>query len=117
MGREINIAFIIIASIGGFLFFRSKDQDFPARDKVLFILGAILIAIGCFFVLITHDVAVLIDCILLRTFEVSGEFIPIGYILVLMALLFFVDKLIPESCMKIEKNFIKVTKYACFHEF
>lgn len=97
MSQEINITFIIVAAVGGFLFFRSKDQNFPARDKVLFILGAIIIAIGCLLVLISHDINVLVDCILLRTFEFSGEFILIGYILVLMALLFFVDKFISSK--------------------
>jgi hypothetical protein len=96
MSQEFNIVFMIVAAIGGFLFFRNRGGDFPARDKILSILGVILILIGCFVVLLFNDKTVLIDCLLMRTFIVSGKLIFIGYTLVLMAALFSVDELIKE---------------------
>jgi hypothetical protein len=96
MGQEFNIAFMIVAAIGGFLFFRNRGGDFPARDKVLSILGVILILIGCIVVLMVNDRTVLIECLLLSTFVASGKLIFIGYTLILMAALFSVDDLIKK---------------------
>ena len=93
MSQELNIAFMIVVAIVGFLFFRNRSSDFPSRDKVLSILGVILILIGCFIVLMANDKTVLIDCLLLRKFIVSGKLIFIGYTLLLMAALFSVDEL------------------------
>jgi len=92
--QKINILVILIASIGGFIFFRNKDKDFHSRDKVLFVLGVILATAGIFFVLIVHDFQIMIQCVTLNTQKVSGKLILVGYILMIMGICFFIDKLL-----------------------
>lgn len=94
MGQKFYILFIILVSVSSFIYFRNKDKDFPNRDRMLFYLGLSLVAIGSCIVQAMHGYDILVDCLLLHERLVSGKLILIGYIFLLMSILFFTEKLI-----------------------
>lgn len=92
--QKAYLAFILVASIGTFFYFRNKDKEFVGRDKLFLVLGLIFIVVGCFLVQLIHGSDVLFDCLLLKKRFVSGKLILIGYIFVLLSFFFFVDGII-----------------------
>ena len=103
MGQKLYFYLIILAAVGTFLYFRNKDKDFLGRDKLFFFLGLLLISIGSVFIQLIHGNEVLLDCLVLKKRLVSGKFILIGYILILLSFFFFVDRIIDKFKSKMGK--------------
>lgn len=98
--QKAYLAFVLLASIGTFLYFRNKDKEFVGRDKLFLVLGLISVGIGCVLVQLIHGHDVLVDCLLLKERLVSGKLILIGYIFVLLSFFFYVDRLIENLFAK-----------------
>lgn len=94
MGQKVNVLFLLLLSVGAFLYFRYKDKDFSERIKVLFILGVVFVVSGSLIVFLIFDLETLVNCLTLHSHKVSGRLILIGYCFILMSALFLTDELL-----------------------
>lgn len=92
MGQKYYIIYMVVASFAAFVYFKLKDNEFEKRDKVLFVLGIILFSFGAMVAYLTQGYTVLVEYLTLKNFHIAGKFIFVGYVFILLAFFFFLDR-------------------------
>ncbi len=100
MFHKLFIIYILIATAVSFAYLKSKYSDFKHRELVLFVLGVTLFCVGTVMVNMTKGPSTLLEYLTFQEFHHAGRIVLIGYILVLMSLFFFLDKLLTKFVSK-----------------
>ena len=94
-GQEMNVAFVLITSIGVFLY--RRNYKFQNREKILFLLGITFICIGCNLIILTYGLHRLTRYLLMTEFDMIAKPIYIGYIFIIISILCYIDEHVPRK--------------------